>query len=233
MENISLLNKKINTLHSEHLHEDVIPIRAALIDSSIPLDPQTKDTISAIKKKGDFVNYYEDNAEILKKANIQGSIEKKGERGYVVSEINSRDKYSEAYRFCMGIVIVGKKKNSTENISFISHQDPPQLSFPSLGFGQALSGQIKNILEQCEPGTIDAVIIGGAVKKGKTQSEEQYKDSIKFFNNLVSPILGFEPVVLTGANYEKGTMEIYFKNDKRQLYLLRKAQENNSHVQSY
>ena len=101
--------------------------------------------------------------------------------------------------------------------------------------GGDISEKIKMILEQCESGTIDAVIIGGAVKKDKniTQSEERYNENINFFSNLVSPILGFEPVVLTGANYEKGTTDIYFKNDKRQLYLLRKAQENNSHVQSY
>jgi hypothetical protein len=42
----------------------------------------------------------------------------------VISNINTQNKYSNRYYNCTGIVVIGKDKETGENISFLTHQDP-------------------------------------------------------------------------------------------------------------
>lgn len=42
----------------------------------------------------------------------------------VISHTNSRNKYSNKYYNCTGLVVIGRDRETGENISFLTHQDP-------------------------------------------------------------------------------------------------------------
>ncbi len=75
--------------------------------------------ISKIQEEGLFVDWFA-NDEIIKDRQLLSM----GERTYVISPINEVSKSSASYRNCMGIIAVGKDKETEKNISFLTHQNP-------------------------------------------------------------------------------------------------------------
>jgi len=233
VENMSLSQKLPKALEQKHLHAGVDPIRAGMVDISLPIDGETLSAIHKIRESGDNVDYFEEDDTALSERGLLSSVFEKGKSGYAISSVNEHNKFSEGYRYCTGLVVVGKKKDGTGNISFISHQDPAQVIAPQYqeGFKKAVTRSIEKIVEECEPGTIDAMIVGGSAKKNAhifSAGVERYKDVITALSGVVSQVLGFEPVVVTGPNAEAGDTAIYFENDTRHLFFERRAQENNN-----
>ncbi|MFH1608539.1 MAG: hypothetical protein ABH951_00775, partial [Patescibacteria group bacterium] len=112
------LEEKLNTLKSEHLKEGIPPIRGCVCDKN-NLDEQTQYYLDDFKKDAEFINFYSKKDELLEK-NLQNA----GKETYVISSIDNKNKYSLEYYDCTGVVAIGVDKETGENVSFLSHQNP-------------------------------------------------------------------------------------------------------------
>lgn len=217
-----------NSLRSEHL-ENARPVIACVCDRK-NLDPETSKVLNHIAKTGQQIDYYGDTVD-LDARNIHNA----GARTYVISETDRTDKYSEEYANCTGIALVGTDKNTGEQISFLSHQDPKIfLDMYKKRFKKDLTSAISAHKERSSPGTIDAVIFGGNRSFfGGDLSE--YAKSIKTLSDICKGELGFEPTVLTGPNIETevGRTAAFLDTQNRRLYIVRPVQEDNKTNESY
>ena len=149
---------------------------------------------------------------------------------YVMSEANEKNKYSEKFFDCIGLVIVGIDEKTGKNISIITHQKPARLLNTEY-FGKEDEEEylktIKNFVAQCKKGTVDALIIGGKIKKGGNVDgdPETYIKGVQKVSSMVAPLIGFEPTVVTGpkvsisASEDAFPTDIFFDTKKRRLYL--------------
>ncbi len=147
-----------------------------------------------------------------------------GYETYVISDVNSKDKFSVGLYDCTGLIIVGEDKKTNKNISLLSHQDPKEFLTPRLidSFKLHLIERIKKISEKSKKGSIDAIIFGG-----NTRSKENFKKSIELVSKLVLDQLKFEPTVATGPKERYGATNMYFDNKNRRAYLFMPQQEKN------
>lgn len=142
-----------------------------------------------------------------------------GSCNYLISAIDDADKFSDNFYACTGLIVVGRKKNTKENISFVTHQS--QISILSAGsLIDNLGKQLSRMKNKCELGTIDAVIIGGEYMGN--DSLEKYKKATKSLGEEVQKVLNFEPVVINGPKNSVWVGDgIYFDNENRRLYFVR------------
>ena len=167
---------------------------------------------------------------------------------YVISSIDSSDKFSEGYANCTGVLAVGRETDTGENISFLSHQYPyyflnrtvrsTRLQSRQDRFLNDLRESFEKLKGKCEKGTIDAVILGGSYYKGDSNEENQenYLRSIELLSEETQRILGFEPVVITGPKTDErhivdktiGYESVFYDNKQRKIYLMRPGIEDTS-----
>jgi len=207
----------------KHLNPDVKPIMACLDTVVQSKPPQLSGEIEQIDL---YAN--------PEKAREKGFI-KEGERAYVISPIDNKNKFSEDYRDCTGIVAVGNDLITKENISFLSHQNPSYFLFAQKEkFIRDLNQRLAEIKGRCEPGTVDIVVFGGQYLKAqnfpddhKVQKffKEQYTLSIKLLSEQIEQQFDFSPAVITGPKFGKGQDVVAFDNLNRRLYLLRTSEQ--------
>lgn len=138
---------------------------------------------------------------------------------YYISAINERDKFSENYYICTGIIVAGIHKDSGKNISFMTHQSPGGfLRIDRDKFIGDLQQRLRELKEMCKEGTIDAVIVGG---KSSNADKQDYLDSVELLSTEIAKTLGFEPLVINGpqtslddAFYNNKQREVYFRRSK-------------------
>jgi len=168
------------------------------------------------------VDYYGKHEKLIR----QG-FKNAGEYSYVISNLDSLDKFSKSFRDCTGIIVAGQDQKTGKNISFLSHQDPQYFLSKETNkneFIKDLKEQLINLKENSVDGTIDAVIVGGNYFKGRDKKEfrQNYLNSIELLAGWVKEILGFEPVVITGPKTGEGGYEnIFYNNNGRHLYIIR------------
>lgn len=178
------------------------------------------------------VNYYGNPDELNKQGFKNPEFD-----SYVISPIDSLNKFSKSFKNCTGLVVTGIDKETGKNISFLSHQDPAYFLYKkdSSKFVKDLREQIEKLKKRCLDGTIDAVIVGGNYFKNdkqfqegylnsiRKQFQEDYLNSIKLLSQETENILGFEPVVMTGpkTNPGGGRDNVFYDNDHRRLYIVR------------
>lgn len=222
IENIKTANK----VSSDREKEPAMgKIMASIIDLN-NIDIYTKKMIQSIKKNAVNVDYHE-NPDFMEKNNlITAPNEKRLSMHwsqYVISPCDEKDKYSTGYSDCTGVVLVGKDKKSEKNLSFLSHHSSrgKELSDENNNFYKDLSKSSKDFIEKVDKKTIDAVIYGGF----GLVSEERYKESIISVADNLKNVFDFEPVVLTGPNFEYGgSTDVYFDTQNRRLFLVRPIQ---------
>lgn len=147
-----------------------------------------------------------------------------GARSYVISPVDDLDKFSESFYNCTGMIAAGKDKETRENISFLSHQDPIHILVNKENekrFKNDLNQTLVEIKKRSVEGTIDAVIFGGEYKKGRAKLQNDYLKSVKLLTTEVKKILGFEPLVITGPKTAEGRDDVYYDNAHRRLYIVR------------
>ena len=145
---------------------------------------------------------------------------------YFVSQISDKNKYSEGYMFCTGIVVVGIDKETKQNISFISHQNPMRfldVESREKAFTDSFVEMIQNFISRCEPRSVDALIVGG---NNMGDNYNVFKKSVQILSAAISPVLGFKPIVATGPKLGGGVTSIFFDNKNRRLYLLMPEQSH-------
>ena len=175
-------------------------------------------------------------------ASQERGFENGGEESYVISPVDAFDKYSKKFFNCTGLIIAGRKKGTDKNVSFMSHQNPHYFLLPKgLKFSGDLERKVQEIKEQCDDGTIDAVIVGGSyaeVKEIKAPDPnrnmyiEEYIKSINFLSEIVEKELGFEPLVITGPKTIPAGDSVFYDNENRKLLLTRGADDFGA-VQSF
>lgn len=166
-----------------------------------------------------------------KKMSEEGS-RNQGEYSYVISRINNQDKFSNKFKNCTGLLVAGKDKNTGENISFLSHEDPDYFLSSEESrqkFMSDLKKRLEEIKERSADRTIDARIVGGNyfTDKGDWSRDKidkfakHYLESIELLAAETSGVLGFEPIVVMGPKTKSGQDDVFYDNENRRLYIVR------------
>ncbi len=156
---------------------------------------------------------------------------KEGERSYIFSPIDGFSKFSMEYANCTGIVAVGNDRETKENISFMSHQNPGYVFHGEQDvFIRDLNQRLSEIKQRCDVGTVDIVIFGGQYMEFKDVPSDhemqkymkgEYLESIKLLSEEIEKNFGFNPVVVAGPKLVAGHDFVVFNNENRRLYLTR------------
>ena len=165
----------------------------------------------------------------------QNGFIKNGHESYVISPINNKSKFSLEYADCTGIVAVGIDMSTSDNVSFMSHQNPEYfLSEDREAFLRDLRFRLSEIKEKCRSGTIDAVIFGGRFANVKQFAsldgfrdhfKDEYLQSIRLLSEEIKLKLGFSPDIISGPKFDPAQDHVAFDNKTRRLYLARKVDE--------
>ncbi|HEY5588639.1 MAG TPA: hypothetical protein VIK86_06760 [Candidatus Paceibacterota bacterium] len=246
-------SEPINTLENKHLKEGVSPVMACISDRELKNNEFWKN-LQEFKKDATFIDYTKttNKFELAKNGYLSA-----GHNSYVISNIDNKNKYSNAYLDCTGLIVSGVDKKTKEPISFLTHQDPSffeKSKENKLKFKMDLNTRINELINRCEPDTIDAVVFGGSkihdlnnvpdenYRKGIDDDSDFLKDeysdyinSVKFLNFIVSNQVNFSPVVLIGPNNNfnspentmgeyKHSLSVYFDNKNKRVYAVRPTQ---------
>lgn len=208
---------------SKTQEHDKRPIIACLHDEPVKLEE-----ILAGSRGIDFVNM-----DMSPEQQEEGFVGEFREKlwAYIISPIDSKDKFSLKYAECTGVVMVGTDKETGENISFLSHQNPNFfLFYDDLNFFTELEKKVKEIKDRCEPDSIDAIIFGGKFANVKDFPDnhaiheidkELYLKSIESISDKIKSTLGFNPEVISGPKFNPAHDHVVFRNNDRRLHLLR------------
>lgn len=226
---IRVMNERMHdaapdTLRSEHLKEGVRPIVACVGDELQFAPDEQREYwgyrgISGRLKAAHNVDYFEDPDRLRDNGYLNS-----GERSYVVSTVDERDKYSVKFRNCTGVAVVGTDRETQKNISLLSHEDPDHFLSSgdnALRFAHDLRERLREVKTQCEDGTIDAVIIGGNHFGDVGHYADKYRSSVALLTGEVYRVFGFAPVVITGPKTVSGEDDVYLDTVNRRLYIMR------------
>ncbi len=212
-----------------HLAKGVSPLVASM-NPLYAKDPvhglETQNRVSDIVIGGERID---DGATIQQRE--KGGMLSIDQHSFIISNCSETDKFSEGYIRCIGLVAVGVDKDSKKEISIMSHADPYLFlddDETREHFLLGLSNRLKQLKEQCIPGTIDAVMFGGA-----NRSSVDYKKSITLVSEACKNELAFEPTVIAGQGDHMGHLNVYVETQKRHLYFLRPEQKNNLRNQPF
>ncbi|MEI7689063.1 MAG: hypothetical protein WCI91_02650 [Candidatus Nomurabacteria bacterium] len=213
---------KPNTLKNEHLDPKFKPIIGGIYDRN-NLDKETLDFLNDFKKNAINLDF-----KLNKEKFLSDKTGKQKEGTYLISQIDSNNKISEGYFDCLGVCFSGIDKNTKENISFISHQNPEAL-LENINIRQRfkddLNKTMNNFIDRCVQGTIDIVIVGGNkdinyidpiqnvdIEKMNSKQIQEYMDkqyegpfekyrkSAFFVSNIIFNKVNYYPVIISGPN---------------------------------
>lgn len=156
-----------------------------------------------------------------------------------ISNLDSTNKYSLEYFNCTWVIAIWCSKETKENISLLTHQDPlyflsdkkskenPWYTKKSF-FEKSLEENLLKLKEKCEEWTIDIVILWW----NNNDNFKEYKSSITLLSQVIKSIMCFYPVIVwwPSINEEtKGNKWIYLDTKNRRLYYYKKYNniENN------
>jgi hypothetical protein len=183
----------------------------------------------------DNISFRAKDSERVKEGLITG-----GDNQYVMSGVNSKDKFSSGFYGCVGLVVVGIDKDSGENISIGLHTPlyDPDVDYKDRGLNSLalnLRAQLNSLKEQCLEGSIDSVMLGGLIDETYGDSDKEiYTKTSDFIGYQVEQVIGARPTIAGGPkrlSIEKKTSKefqnssqgdtFYFDNARRRLYLVR------------
>jgi hypothetical protein len=202
------------------------PIRACIVDMK-EIDMNTKKIVNYMIENGVNVSYFGTN-----KYYKENGMKSGGFKTYAISECNNKDKFSDSYLDCTGVIVAGKNEKG-EEVSFMTHQDPESIFTKKhqLNFIKDLATTLDEMKNICIPGSIDVVMFGGNPRKNMTN----YEKSIKYIGLMLEGKLGIDPTVLTGPNIDVGSMgtDAFYNTKDRLLYIVRMNQGTTRLNESY
>lgn len=224
-----LKTETVSTLKSEHLKEGERPINVCLEKREDFLLAEATRKFAVLQDSGSKIHSLDmyDSIELSK-----NGIKNGGNHTYAISPVDDYDKYSQNYREGTGIIVAGKSKETGQDISFMTHQNPDSLLQDGTKFVNDLHKQLEEIRSRCEAGSIDAVIFGGRYAKVRERAGDdlfrgvymkEYLDSIGLVSREISQVLGFEPVVVGGPKTRRGHDAVLYENKLRRVYLGRSS----------
>jgi hypothetical protein len=231
------LELQVEALHSEHLAKGIKPIMTCVGT------PKQYSLHPGAEKKGfrDKYRLKEDGIQEVEywehphSAKKQGFKKEKGperdERcSYIISPINNRDKSSKEFYDCTGVIAAGKDRETGEEVSFMSHQDPKYFLTGTGNYGtgefekfsQDLKERLEEMRSRCKEGTVDMIVWGGKYVTGKCMDHRpNHLRSIRLLSRLISGVFGFKPTVVVGPKTQGGPDDVFYSNEERRLYLRR------------
>ena len=220
-----------NSLKSEHLKHGIRPIIACIgtpeqfrqnLNRKSSAELGFHEAAPSEKNNNRNIDYY-GHPEELRQQNFKNA----DRNSYVISAVDSSNKFSKGFKNCTGLIVSGLEKDTGKNISFVSHHDPDYFLSGDEAeklFNRDLREQLEELKKRCGDGTIDAVIVGGNYFENLSESQTQYLKSIRLLSEEVQGVLGFEPVVMTGPkNRRSGQDDVFYDNEQRRLYIMRPA----------
>ncbi len=221
---------------SNRSFETIGTIKGILVSPAETYGGQHK-IISEIKAQGEHLDFYQ--IQMTSFEGVRGF-----ENVYSISPIDSRDKYSLSYRNCTGMVFSGIDKNTGEKISFITHQNPHEVSRRGATadkFIQDLSLTIEELIEKSKPNSVNGLGFGGNNPHGGGFEEmgfEDYINSVELIGEVCKKKLGFEIPMRTGpatTPNPKGNWDtdVFFRNGNGELYIVREKSKNPSLDEQY
>jgi hypothetical protein len=211
-----------NPLKSEHLKGGEKPIIACI--GELEQFPGHRSGIKNIDEFSGYGSLDVDYSGDPKQLSIR-DFKNAGSGSYVISSIDNFDKLSTWFLNCTGLVVAGRSKETGENVSFLSHQDPSFFLREKNKdlFVKDLRERLGEVRGKCLEGTIDAAIIGGNYFRGffSGRFRRNYLDSIKLLSAEVANVLGFEPIVMTGPKTVSGPEDVFYDNNERRLHMMR------------
>jgi len=183
----------------------------------------------------EIVDYYA-SAELVRSREQRSG----GANTYVISSISDTNKKSEEFRDCSSLVLIGKERDSGNNISILTHQDPSFLFGRRHGreaFVHDLDEVLASFASRTEPGSVDAVIVGGNSFKESIDRDDQspevyekrYIDSVTLLGERVRTTFGVDPRVIAGPNMNAGDTSVILDTHRRRLYVCRPEQPTLDH----
>lgn len=162
-----------------------------------------------------------------------------GTHSCTISKTNNSDKWSREYRNCTAIVAIGKSRETGENISFLTHQDPhfflSRKPYESLNmtrseyFSRKLKWAMERLLLLSEEGSVDVIILWGRTEWYNT---EEYEESIFYLDAVIAPLIGVSPAIIAGPTFTAKTWDsdkaVYVDTKRRRVYFFRKYHETES-----
>lgn len=148
---------------------------------------------------------------------------------YVISLLDSKNKYSLDYRNCTWIVAIWKSKETWKNISILTHQNPQFLVFDDKNsdiFKKDFWEKLLELERKSQKWTIDIVILWW----NNNYEFEEYTKSFKKLSEIVNEIMGFNPIVIwePSINKENNTGKgIFLDTENRQLHYYKLANDKN------
>jgi hypothetical protein len=228
-------NAEVDPMRNEHLTGEARPIIASLSTDKYryaeTYDPITRKVFDEDAQNAELVSFYKDQNYLEEQGMLNA-----GEQSYVISQISEKPKYSFEYHNCTGIAISATDIETGNQISFLSHQNPgsflPWYKLSAYKFDGDLSARIQEIRARAVPGSIDAVVFGGNMRK----NGKEYEDSISVLAGICKRNLGFEPVVIAGPSIPEGVgggTEVYLDTEHRRLQIARPIQEGDATNKSF
>ncbi len=180
--------------------------------------------------------FYDAEAEYV---NYEGTPERLHELGqknagynsYVISRVGPENKHSGGYLNCTGFAVVGVDRETNQNISILSHEDPASfLVKDKQRFSEDVSSVLGEFMSRVKPDTVDAVIFGGDYLSDKAYTgtggtrADDYRASIKQLRKILRPLIHKEPEVVIGPLTEADEVDAALDTKNRRLYLVRPVQ---------
>ncbi len=230
----------IDTLASEHLKEGVSPIIASIGEQNREDDDEYWRMQDMFGQQKYHIDFFKSGISLE-----LGDSKNGGEQTYIISPVNSKNKYTDELIDCTSVIAVGMDKKTGKNISFLSHEmSLRRLKLENKNknhkdrefdihdkFIEDFKSSLKELKEKSEEKTVDIVIAGGKIlmKDKKLPStmtdsaryDSNYTRTIEGISKLVEDEFGFQPVVITGPKVFDGSDVVLFDNKNRRLYIKR------------
>lgn len=175
------------------------------------------------KKNATFVNFKSNPVEVDRNKFLNS-----GKETYIISAIDKTNKYSKDFYSCTSVYGVGIDKDTGENISFVTHQDPDKFLKDAKvqnDFKDDLYKTIDELTNRSVSGSVDIVLMGGNknisytdpinsidmdrmtpqqaysfMEQQDSGPMDKYRRSIKYIGKIISDKVNFNPVVIAGPN---------------------------------
>ena len=139
---------------------------------------------------------------------------------YVISNIDSEDKYSEWYNNCTGIVLLWTDKD-WKQISLLSHQNPAHF-LSDANFKNDIIKKLWQFSKKCIDWTINAFIVWWNV--WTDLKDQTYSRSVWYLSKIIQDELNKKPIILN-PNNNSWTVTVKVETWKNKIIILQPNQK--------
>lgn len=189
------------------------------IEDSFDLAPYFRDIQDYDRDPNNYpyhVDFYADTDYLRKKLRALAGYfpQSQDPNTHVISAVNGMDKYSRYYSNCIGLVLMGKDKETKENISVLTHQDTYHSCVADdwvPGFKRDLILRVEEMIQQCKQDSISVSLFGGYLHPKK---DDLYEEGIDFFIKFFLDKLDVYPQILAYPNKKGERLDVYLETQK-------------------